>query len=63
VVNPSRSAQHYALIAHKLFTSEKASWFDDDDEEETKEFAWIVNASGQRIGSIEDAGEQWSCRY
>jgi ClpP class serine protease len=44
-----------ALVAHKLFTSEKASWFDDDDEEETKEFAWIVNASGQRIGSIEDA--------
>jgi signal peptide peptidase SppA len=49
------AAQHYSLVAHKLFTSEKASWFDDDDEEETKEFAWIVNASGERIGSIEDA--------
>lgn len=49
------SAQHYALVAHKLFTSEKASWFDDDEEEEMKEFAWIVNASGQRIGGIEDA--------
>jgi signal peptide peptidase SppA len=49
------SAQHLALIAHKLFTSEQSSWFDDDEEEEMKEFAWIVNASGQRIGTIEDA--------
>lgn len=48
------SAQHYALIAHKLFTSEKASFFDDE-EEGQKEFAWIVNAAGQRVGTIQDA--------
>jgi ClpP class serine protease len=49
-----KSAEHYALMLHKLFTSEKASLFDDDDEQ-VEEYAWTVNASGKRIGGIQDA--------
>lgn len=49
-----KSAEHYALVLHKLFASEKAS-FEDDDDEEQPEYAWIVNAAGKRIGGIEDA--------
>lgn len=49
------AADNYALILHKLFTGESASFSISEQDEKPRDFAWIVNASGQRIGTIADA--------
>ena len=46
------AAQFYALIIHKLFAGETITEFN---ETEKTEYAWAVDASGKKIGSIADA--------
>ncbi|RYZ63026.1 MAG: S49 family peptidase, partial [Chitinophagaceae bacterium] len=50
-----QSAAAYAAIIHRLIAGENVSNFFEN--EEIKEFAFVVNASGKRIGGIEDAAD------
>lgn len=46
------AAEFYSLIIHKLFAGEKITEFE---ETEMAEYAYIVDASGKKIGTIADA--------
>ncbi len=47
------AAEHYALLAFQIITGERTSLI--DEKSEPKEFAYVVNAAGKRIGGISDA--------
>jgi signal peptide peptidase SppA len=48
-----QSAAYFASIVHKLFSGEPITEFEDA----PTEFAFVVNAAGNRIGGIEDAAD------